>query len=210
MKKTDLTDIQGKLIADKQREKAKAVIKAEPMPKNDFPMMIKHDKLYCEALSQEFEHRVIKLELLSEKCQSVPKTKQGVIDNIDLLTQFSIEQREMYDIKGKLNTIKALVLDKENHFNSVFLPQYERELSDSNKNFDKLVEDAKLILEYKQDKYFDSIKDRILLELEVFNELTEDTPPTDERKLHLFKPLRRLIGHYRKLEKDFNEKDKYK
>ena len=134
MKKTDLTDIQGKLIAEQQREKEKATIKAEPLPKRDFPTMIAHDKLYIDALSQELEHRVIKLEIMSEKCQLVPKTKQGVIDNIDLLTDFSIGQREMYEIKGKLNTIKALVLDKENHYQGVFLPQYQLELNNSNKH----------------------------------------------------------------------------
>tara|TARA_R110000823_G_scaffold114805_1_gene237222 strand:+ start:4412 stop:5044 length:633 start_codon:yes stop_codon:yes gene_type:complete len=210
MKKTDLTDIQGKLIAEQQREKEKATIKAEPLPKRDFPNMIAHDKLYIDALSQELEHRVIKLEIMSEKCQLVPKTKQGVIDNIDLLTDFSIGQREMYEIKGKLNTIKALVLDKENHYQGVFLPQYQLELNNSNKHFKSMLKEAKEIIEKKEDKFFDVIKDKIRIEIEVYDEVTEETTPSEERNLHLYKPLKRLVGHYRKLEKTFNEKDKYK
>ena len=193
-----------------EEEFQKEQIKLAPLPKRDFPTMIKHDTLYLSALSQELEHKLIKLDILSKECQLVPKTKQGVIDNIDLLTEFSVIQREIYDIKGKKATIEALIKDKKQHYTNVFLPQYQKEIDESNKHFVSVLKEVKGVMAKKEDKIYDGVKNKMRMEIEAFEEVVINESDNEERQMQLYKPLKRLLANYKKRVQEVLDMEKYK
>jgi hypothetical protein len=196
---------------DKERKELEAEkIKSTPLAKRDFKTLLNHDKSYSKALRQELEHKVVKLDILSAKCQLVPQTKEGTIENIDILTEFSSLQREIYDLKAKLFTLLKLVEDKEQHYNYVFLPQYNKELKESNENIKELLTKCREIIKEEKDDLHSEVRGKMRFEIEVFDSLSKEDRKDEERQLNLYKPLKRLLGAYNKVESDVKEAEKYK
>ena len=192
----------------KQKEAQK--LKSTPLPKRDFQTLLEHDKLYAEALREELEHKAVKLDILSSKCQLVPKTKAGTIENIDMLCDFAETKREIMDLKAKLFTISRLIEDKENHYLYVFLPQYEKELKECKTNMENVLTKCREIVAQKGGDLHTEVRGKIKFELDVFDSLDKKERQDDERQLQLYKPLRRLLGAYNKVESDIKEAEKYK
>jgi|7_EtaG_2_1085326.scaffolds.fasta_scaffold59846_2 hypothetical protein len=199
---------------DKER-RAKAADQASKvlLPKRDFEAMMTHDKTYYSALEQELEYKLIKLDILSKKVKPVVKSqdRNKIISNINDMCDFAEIQRELYDIKGKLLSQAKLVEDKQNHYEYVFLPQYKKELKESNENFKTTLKKAKEISnigmisgeEYKE------IIDKIHFELEVYDCLDKTQRDNEEYRLNSYKPMKRLIKAYGKKVEEMEEKKKY-
>ena len=206
-----MTNQRKGIYTDKERKQREAEkIKSTPLAKKDFKTLLQHDKSYSKALRQELEHKVVKLDILSAECQLVPETKDATIENIDLLTEFSSLQREIYDLKAKLFTLLKLVEDKEQHYNYVFLPQYNKELKESNENIKELLTKCRVIIKDKKPDLHSEVRDKMRFEIEVFDSLDEADRKDEERQLNLYKPLRRLLGAYNKVKADVKEADQYK
>jgi len=195
---------------EKRKEQEAQKLKATPLPKRDFNTLLEHDRHYAQALREELEHKAVKLDILSSKCQLVPKTKQGTIDNIDMLCDFAETKREIMDLKAKLFTITKLVEDKENHYLYVFLPQYEKELKECKANMESVLTKCREISKQDKQDLHTEVRAKIKFELDVFDSLDKKERQDEERQLQLYKPLRRLLGAYNKVESDIKEAEKYK
>ena len=206
-----MTNQRKGIFSDKNRAEAEAQrIKSKPLAKRDFKTLLEHDKSYSEALRQELEHKVVKLDILSGKCQGVPDTKEGTIENIDLLTECSSLKREIYDLKAKLFTLLQFVDDKEQHYLYVFLPQYNKELKESKAKIKPLLTKCRAIIKEKKDDLHSEVREKMRFEIKVFDSLDEAERKDEERQLNLYKPLKRLLGAYNKVEKDVLEAEQYK
>ena len=147
-----------KMLNESKRKEMIESIRNAPLPKRGFQEFIKHDRTYLGALREEMEHKIVKLDILSSECQRADtETKEGTIKNIDLLCEFSSLKREVFDLKAKLFSIANLLTDKENHFNYVFLPQYEKEQIECNNKFK---DSTSIIIKNAQSDYTDASSDK--------------------------------------------------
>tara|TARA_R110000751_G_scaffold134550_2_gene237002 strand:- start:51 stop:677 length:627 start_codon:yes stop_codon:yes gene_type:complete len=199
---------------DKERRaKAAKQIADAVLPRRDFEAMMTHDKTYYGALQVELEYKLIKLNILSQKVKPIieSKNRNKITDNINDICDFAETQRELYDIKGKLLSQAKLVEDKQNHYDYVFLPQYEKELKECKENFKKTLKKVKEISTMGMmigEEYKDIIE-KMLFELEVFDCLDKKQRDNEEYKLNSYKPMKRLIGAYEKKIKEVEENKKY-
>ena len=183
------------------------------LPRRDFEAMMTHDKTNYRAMERELEYKLIKLDILSKIVKPVVESKdrKKIKSNINSLCEFAEIQRELYDIKGKLLSQAKLVEDKQNHYDYVFLPQYEKELKESNEKFADTLKRAKEIstmLMIVGEEYKDIIE-KILFELEVYDCLDKKQQSNEEFLLNCYKPMKRLIGAYDKRVDEIAEKKKY-
>lgn len=173
------------------------------LPNKDFQRVIEHDKVYCQVLSEKLEFNTIKEDILNKKCSMVlaRQTKNSIIDNIDLLCEWSETKLICLDTKGKLIAQHRLVEDKERHYDKVFLPQFKKELEECNKHFESMIKDCRQFVIDKP-KMSEEILPKIKDELFWYDSLTKEEQKEDEYKLQLFKPIRRLFNAYSNLVKD--------
>tara|TARA_R110000851_G_scaffold313594_1_gene475261 strand:+ start:2618 stop:3259 length:642 start_codon:yes stop_codon:yes gene_type:complete len=194
-----------------KRQRQISDIQNSPLPKRGFDEFIKHDRTYLVSLREEMEHKIIKLDILNLKCNKVPKTREGTIENIDLLCEFSSLKREIFDLKAKLFSIANLVTDKENHFQYVFLPQYDKEIKESNEKFkDTLLKVRNICSDKELNDLHTEVLNKMRTELEAFDGLDKKERSDEERKLHLYKPLKRLLGAFNKTQSEIEDLEKYK
>ena len=196
-----------------RRAKAAKQVSSAILPRRDFKSMMTHDKTYYNALQLELDYKMIKVDILSKKVKPIVESKdiKKITSNINNMCDFAEIQRELYDIKGKLLSQAKLVEDKQNHYDYVFLPQYEKELKESNKNFEDTFKRVKEIStmgmivgeEYKE------IISKIHFELEVYDCLDKKQKTNEEYILNCYKPMKRLIGAYDKKVVEIAEKKKY-
>jgi hypothetical protein len=173
------------------------------LPNKDFQKVIEHDKVYSQILSDKLEFYTIKQDILEKKCTKILKmqTKENIIDNIDMLCEWSDVKLNCLDTKAKLVIQNRLVEDKLQHYNSVFLPQFKKELEECNKHFDSMLKDCRQFVIDKP-KMSEEILPKIETELHWFDNLTKEERKEEEYKLQLFKPIRRLFNAYTNLVKD--------
>jgi hypothetical protein len=100
-------------------------------PKRDFERAIEQDTMYLVALGEYIDQAQKKLAVLDSGSQKFEASKLRV---------------ELYEAIGKYQANNQLVVDKETHFNNVFLPMYDKELEESAKNFRAILEQSKDIL----------------------------------------------------------------
>ena len=174
-----------KMDNENSRQRQIADIKNSPLPKRGFKEFIEHDKTYLEALREEMEHKIVKLDILSRACQKADTdTREGTIKNIT---------------------------DKENHFEYVFLPQYEKELKESNTNFkDTLLKVRNICSDKTLNDLHTEVVNKMKMELEAYDGLDEKERSYDERQLNLYKPLKRLLGAFNKTQGEIEDLEKYK
>tara|TARA_R110001632_G_C11340462_1_gene417337 strand:+ start:1785 stop:2414 length:630 start_codon:yes stop_codon:yes gene_type:complete len=201
-----------KMLNESSRQKEIENIQNAPLPKRGFKDFIAHDKTYKDALREEMEHKMIKLDILSKACQKADtETREGTIKNIDLLCEFSSIKREVFDLKAKLFSIANLITDKENHFKYVFLPQYEKELAESKKNFkDTLLKVRNICSDNSLNDLHTEVITKMKTELEAYDGLDKKERSYDERQLNLYKPLKRLLGAFNKTQGEIEDLEKYK
>ena len=128
-----------------------------------------------------------------------------------MLVEFASLKRNIMDLKAKMMIQKQLLQDKENHYQYVFLPQYELELRESKKHFKETLQKSREIVS-KEDgvDLHKEVVNKMKLELEVFDTLSKEDRKDPERQLGLYKPLKRLIGAYNRVCADILDQEKYK
>ena len=175
------------------------------LPNQDFQKVIEHDKIYSQALSEKLEFNAIKEDILNKKCSMIlaRQTKETILKNIDLLCEWANVKLICLDIKAHLNIQNRLVVDKEKHYNEVFLPQFKKELEECNKHFDSILKDCRQFVIDKT-SMSEEILPKIEYELEWYDSLTESEQNEEEYKLQLFKSIRRLLNAYTNLIKNGN------
>jgi hypothetical protein len=178
-----------------KQEKETDILAKRILPKTDFLKVIEHDKFYWNALNQAMELNLIKRDILQQKCLEYQKTKEGIINNIDELVNWSEIQLSILDMQGKLRIQQCLIDDKITHFDNVFLPQFEKEVKDSKENFDKVFKKANEILELNED-FAKEIIDKINFELVWWSKVDATNKKNEEYVLQCYKPLKRLVNKY--------------
>lgn len=185
---------QMKKLSDKQ-EKETDILAKRILPKTDFLKVIEHDKFYYNTLNQALELNLIKRDILQAKCLEYQKTKEGIINNIDVLVNWSEIQVSILDMQGKLRIQQNLIDDKITHFDNVFMPQFEKEVKDSKENFDTTFKKANEIVELNED-FAKEIIDKINYELVWWSKLDATNKKNEEYTLQIYKPLKRLVSKY--------------
>ena len=97
-------------------------------PKARMKQSIENDAQYLVALG----HFISNANKEMEKMQKLGKNYEA-----------SKIQIEIFDAIGKYQAIEGLVNDKATHFDMVFLPMYEKEMEESGKNFEGLLQQCK-------------------------------------------------------------------
>jgi hypothetical protein len=176
------------------------------MPKKDFERVIEHDKIYLSALHQEMEFRIIKQAILAEKCEPIManQTRDKIINNIDTLISWAETKKLTLDLKAQIVAQERLVQDKENHFNHVFLKQYEVEIAECRKSFNEIYTGA---IELTKSKPLGSeeIVTKLLTEFAWWDKLPKEEQKEEERQLQLFKPIKRLYNAWLRVLEDSKE-----
>ena len=178
-----------------KQEKETDILAKRILPKTDFLKVIEHDKFYWNALNQAMELNLIKRDILQQKCLEYQKTKEGIINNIDELVNWSEIQVRILDMQGKLRIQQALIDDKIIHFDNVFMPQFEKEIKDSKENFDKTIKKANEIVKLNED-FAKEIIEKINYELVWWSKLDATNKKNEEYVLQCYKPLKRLVNKY--------------
>ena len=200
-----------KYFNEESRKREIDNIRKSPLPKRGFGEFIEHDKTYRNAIQELLEHTAIKLDVLSKKCEAVPKTREAIAKNIDMLCEFHKTKIELFDLKAKLFSIANLITDKENHFNYVFLPQYEKEIKESNEKLkDTLAQVRDIVSKKDHNDLHTPVLRKMETELEAYDGLDKKERQDEERQLHLYKPLKRLLAAYNKTQNEIEEIEKYK
>jgi hypothetical protein len=194
----------------KKQEKETEILAKRILPKTDFEKVIEHDKLYYNTLNQALEFNIIKQDILGKKCQKIiaSQTREKIIDNINLLTDWSETQVKVLDMKGKLRVQQALIDDKISHFENVFLPQFEKESKEAKENIDLAIEKANQILTTNED-YYGEIRNKITYELTWWDKVPTENKSNEEYVVQIYKPLKRLISAFEQ-KKDAEELSKVK
>ena len=140
-------------LTDKQ-EKETEILSKRIMPKTDFLKVVEHDKLYYNTLNQALEMNIIKQDILGKKCQVIiaKQKREEIVENINMLCEWSETQVKVLDMKGKLSIQRKLIDDKEIHYKNVFLPQFERESKEASKNYKTTISNVKDIFKEERER----------------------------------------------------------
>jgi hypothetical protein len=173
------------------------------MPKKDFEAVIEHDKVYLSALQHALDFTLIKQNMLSVICLHVieNQTQELIEKHINELQEWADLKIKALDLKAQIIAQSRLLTDKEDHYRHVFLPQYNKEIAESNQNFKEIFENSKkLILEKPQGS--EEIVGKLLSEFAWWEKLPKEEQKDEERKLQLFKPVKRLYNAWVRLSGD--------
>lgn len=193
---------------NKKEEKETEVLAKRILPKTDFQKVIEHDKMYFNTLNEALEFNIIKQDVLGQKCQRIlaNQTREKIMDNINLLTEWAETKLKVLDMQGKLRVHQTLVDDKISHFENVFLPQFEKESKEAKENVESALDKALKILNSKED-YIEDIQKKINYELSWWMKVSDENKKNDEYIVQIYKPLKRLISAYEQ-KKDAQAQDK--
>lgn len=97
-------------------------------PKARMKQSIENDAQYLVALGHFISHAQKEMERLHKLGKNYEASKIQI---------------EIFDAIGKYQANEGLVNDKATHFEKVFLPMYEKELEESGKNFDGMLQQCK-------------------------------------------------------------------
>jgi len=195
-----------------KKQKAETEILAKRMmPKTDFLKVVEHDKLYYNTLNEALEYNIIKQDILGKKTANLvaKQTKELIIENINLLTEYAETKLKVLDFKGKLHIHRKLIDDKELHYENVFLPQFNKESKEAKENLVSTMKRAKECSQNK-DKQFESIVKKITYELEWWSKCDSTQKKNEEYMVQVYKPLKRLLSAFDKKVQEIEEDAKYK
>ena len=97
-------------------------------PKARMKQSIENDAQYLVALGHFISHAQKEMEKMHKLGKNYEASKIQI---------------EIFDAIGKYQANEGLVNDKATHFEMVFLPMYEKELEESGKNFDGMLQQCK-------------------------------------------------------------------
>ena len=157
------------------------------------------------------EFNIIKQDILGEKCRKVlsNQTREKIVSNIDLLTDWAETQLKVLDMKGKLRVQQVLIDDKVSHFENVFLPQFEKEANEAKANLESSLVKANEILEANEE-YFEDICRKINYELTWWEKVPSDSKKNEEYIVQIYKPIKRLLSAYEQKKEAQDQAVKYK
>jgi len=150
-------------------------------PKARMKQSIENDAQYLVALG----HFISNAQKEMEKLHKLGKNYEA-----------SKIQIEIFDAIGKYQANEGLVNDKATHFEKVFLPMYEKELEESGKNFNGMLQQCKEALLNMKD-----VDNKIVgfIQKEVDKYETSAEKENEELKNYTYKILKRL---WNKLQED--------
>lgn len=194
-----------------KEQKETEVLSKRIMPKTDFEKIIEHDKLYYNTLNQALEFNTIKQDILGKKCQDLlsRQTRELIVNNIDMLTDWSETQVKILDMQGKLRIQQKLIEDKETHFKNVFMPQFNKESKEANENFKETHKKVKDAIKENAEGYEDILK-KMVYELTWWEKCSKEQQANDEFLIQIYKPLKRLLSAFEDRKKEIAENSKYK
>lgn len=202
---------------NKGLEKATEVLAKRIMPKTDFEAVIEHDKLYWNTLNQHFEFMSVKSDILGQKAMKVlqNQTKEGISENIGLLTEWTETRVACLDLKGKLRIQEKLIEDKTTHFDNIFLPQFNKEVKECKENWEETYNKSKgLLTELAKtkdlDKRLSSLLQKINFEHSWWKKVSDKDKKNEEFLVQIYKPLKRLNSAYEKIVEEIEKESKYK
>ena len=99
---------------NKKEQKEIEVLAKRILPKTDFQKVLEHDKIYFNTLNEALEFNIIKQDVLGQKCQIIlaNQTREKIVDNIELLTEWAETKLKVLDMQGKLRVHQTLLDDK--------------------------------------------------------------------------------------------------
>ena len=143
-------------------------------PKARMKQSIENDAQYLVALGHFISHAQKEMEKMHKLGKNYEASKIQI---------------EIFDAIGKYQANEGLVNDKATHFEMVFLPMYEKELEESGKNFDGMLQQCKeALLNMK------GVENKIVgfIEKEVSKYETSADKEDAELKNYTYKILKRL------------------
>jgi hypothetical protein len=143
-------------------------------PKARMKQSIENDAQYLVALGHFISHAQKEMEKMHKLGKNYEASKIQI---------------EIFDAIGKYQANEGLVNDKATHFEMVFLPMYEKELEESGKNFDGMLQQCKEALLNMKD-----VENKIVgfIEKEVGKYETSADKEDVEFKNYTYKLLKRL------------------
>jgi hypothetical protein len=143
-------------------------------PKARMKQSIENDAQYLVALGHFISHAQKEMEKLHKLGKNYEASKIQI---------------EIFDAIGKYQANEGLVNDKATHFEKVFLPMYEKELEESGKNFDGMLQQCKEALLNMKD-----VENKIVgfIQKEVDKYETSADKEDVELKNYTYKILKRL------------------
>ena len=191
------------------------ILSKKIMPKSDFKKVIEHDKLYFNTLKQLFNFQVRKTELLGNRVIGMISKKEEIDKNINEIVEWSELQVKNLDLKAKMKIQEKLIEDKIMHYESIFLPQYKKEVEDMNKSFDEVLKNSKQIIkDYQKEKSphkkLTEVVKKVNFELSWWNKTSEKDQKNEEFRLGVWKPLKRVLSALVKIKEEIKQEEKYK
>jgi hypothetical protein len=143
-------------------------------PKARMKQSIENDAQYLVALGHFISHAQKEMEKMHKLGKNYEASKIQI---------------EIFDAIGKYQANEGLVNDKATHFEKVFLPMYEKELEESGKNFDGMLQQCKEALLNMKD-----VDNKIIgfIQKEVDKYETSADKEDVELKNYTYKILKRL------------------
>lgn len=150
-------------------------------PKARMKQSIENDAQYLVALGHFISHAQKEMEKMHKLGKNYEASKIQI---------------EIFDAIGKYQANEGLVNDKATHFEMVFLPMYEKELEESGKNFNGMLQQCKEALLNMKD-----VDNKIVgfIQKEVDKYETSAEKENEELKNYTYKILKRL---WNKLQED--------
>lgn len=150
-------------------------------PKARMKQSIENDAQYLVALGHFISHAQKEMEKMHKLGKNYEASKIQI---------------EIFDAIGKYQANEGLVNDKATHFEKVFLPMYEKELEESEKNFDGMLQQCKEALLNMKD-----VENKIVgfIQKEVDKYESSADKEDAELKNYTYKILKRL---WNKLQED--------
>jgi hypothetical protein len=150
-------------------------------PKARMKQSIENDAQYLVALGHFISHAQKEMEKMHKLGKNYEASKIQI---------------EIFDAIGKYQANEGLVNDKATHFEKVFLPMYEKELEESEKNFEGMLQQCKEALLNMKD-----VENKIVgfIQKEVDKYETSADKEDAELKNYTYKILKRL---WNKLQED--------
>jgi hypothetical protein len=169
------------------------------LPNRDFKKVIEHDKIYLGILNEILEFSVIEQDVLGKKSIKIlsKQTKETITKEINTLVRWAEVKKKCLDTKAQIIAHEKLINDKTEHYKRVFLPQWEKEIKETNTNFDKYIKQARTLVKEKPKSSEEFVK-KLIEELHWFDCLKPQQKKEDEYKLNLYKPIKRIVNAYQK------------
>ena len=145
-----------------------------------------------QKMQESIENDAKYLMALGAFIQEGEKKMQELMNNKSLFEASKLNV-EIMEAIGKYQANEGLVKDKQAHYEKVFLPMYEKEMTESKEKFEAVYENAKAIVE-SEPKNDEVKKIQEYLKKEIAEYDSSDMKRNDEYRNYMYKIFKRLIN----------------